>query len=198
MITAIDKNTALVLIDLQKGITGRETAHPLQDVLKQAALLVDAFRRATLPVVIVTVNPMGAAWTQARVEKPPFSRNKLAQTAAKAVMPMVGFTDVVPEIKTQSGDIFITKKTWNAFYNTSLHDELQKRQITGIVLAGVSTGIGVEGTARAASELGYNISFATDAMTDTSQEAHQHSITHIFPRIGETGTVRDIIDKLPV
>jgi len=47
-----------------------------------------------------------------------------------------------------------------------LNDELKKRNVTGIVIAGISTSIGVEGTARAASILGYNISFATDAMTD--------------------------------
>jgi nicotinamidase-related amidase len=64
------------------------------------------------------------------------------------------------------------------------------------VLAGISTSIGVEGTARAASELGYNISFALDAMTDRVKEAHERSIQFIFPRIGETGTTADIVAML--
>jgi nicotinamidase-related amidase len=54
----------------------------------------------------------------------------------------------------------------------------------------------VEGTARAASELGYNITFATDAMTDREEEAHQRSIKYIFPRMGETGTTKEIINIL--
>ena len=54
----------------------------------------------------------------------------------------------------------------------------------------------MEGTARAASELGYNVSFALDAMTDRSQEAHERSIQFIFPRMGETGTTEDIIATL--
>ena len=196
MITAIDKNTALVLIDLQKGIVKADTAHPVKDVLNRAAFLADAFRQAGLPVVVVHVNPVGAAWTKARIESPPVPKNPVMQTFAKVAMPISGFTDIVPEIGVHSSDILIMKKTWNAFYNTPLQEELQKRKITGIVLAGISTSVGVEGTARAASELGYNISFATDAMTDRLLESHLHSIKNIFPRIGELGTAAEIAAKL--
>lgn len=196
MITALDKHTALVLIDLQKGVVKMETAHPVKEVLANATQLIDAFRRRQLSIVVVNVNPMGAAWTRARVEAPAVPRNSVVQTLAKAALSLSGFADIVPEIKVQPGDILITKKTWNAFYGTPLHEELQKRGITGIVLAGISTSIGVEGTARAASELGYNISFATDAMTDKTPEAHNNSLRHIFPRIGETGSAQEIIIRL--
>jgi hypothetical protein len=37
---------------------------------------------------------------------------------------------------------------------------------------------------------------ALDAMTDMSPDAHLNSITRIFPRLGETGTSREIIDLL--
>lgn len=196
MITALDKQTALVLIDLQKGVVKMETAHPVKEVLSNSAQLISAFRSLQLSIVVVNVNPIGAAWTKARVEQPTVPRNPIVQTLAKAALSISGFTDTVPEIKVQPGDILITKKTWNAFYDTSLHEDLQKRGITGIVLAGISTSIGVEGTARAASERGYNISFAIDAMTDKSPEAHHNSLQHIFPRIGETGSTREILLRL--
>lgn len=197
MITGIDKNTALVLIDLQKGIAKGDTAHPVKEVLAKAAQLLAAFRHAKLTVVIVNVNPVGAAWTKTRVESSSVPKNPVMQTVAKVVMPVVGYTDIVPEIQTQPDDIRITKKNWNAFYDTTLHQQLQERAITQIVLGGISTSIGVEGTARAASERGYNIALATDAMTDRIAAAHEHSIRNIFPRIGELGTVNDIISKLP-
>jgi len=183
MITTLDKNTALVLIDLQNGVAGLPLAHPVKDVLANAAKLVTAFREAALPVVIINVNPAGAAWTKTRKDPNstsprPFQENWL---------------DIVPDIKTHADDIFITKHTWNAFYETALHDELKTRGITGIVLAGISTSIGVEGTARSASERGYNIAFALDAMTDMFLDAHEHSIKRIFPRIGETGLTEDVV-----
>ena len=93
-------------------------------------------------------------------------------------------------------DIRITKETWNAFYNTALHAELQKKGITGIVLAGIATAIGVEGTARGANEYGYNIAFASDAMTDLVEDTHINTFKYIFPRLGEVGTTEEIIEKL--
>jgi hypothetical protein len=33
-------------------------------------------------------------------------------------------------------------------------------------------------------------------MTDARADAHAWSVTQVFPRIGETGTTRDIIDLL--
>jgi nicotinamidase-related amidase len=104
--------------------------------------------------------------------------------------------EMTPEIVTRPDDIFIVKQGWNAFYETGLDEELKKRNITGIVIAGVSTSIGVEGTARAASERGYNISFAQDAMTDMVPSAHEHSLSIIFPRMGEIGDTEKIVEHL--
>ena len=181
MITALDKNTALVLIDLQKGIVAYPTAHPIENVLANAAKLVEAFRNAVQPIVIVNVKPSGN-WTKARKEptspRPPAGAD---------------WAEIVPEIKTDLTDIFITKHTWGAFFETDLHQELQKRNVTGIVIGGVSTSKGVEGTARQASELGYNVTFATDVMTDTIADAHTNSIKYIFPGMGEIGVSDDII-----
>ena len=186
MITAFDTNTALVLIDLQNSIVSSTSlAHPVDDVLNNVNELTGVFRKKNLPVVIVNVNPKGAAWTKTRKEAKPISFPDNDD-----------WNKITTKIHARPNDIYITKHTWNAFFETSLHDELQKRNITGIVIAGISTSIGVEGTARAASELGYNISFAIDAMTDMQPLAHERSIQFIFPRMGETGSTKEIIQKL--
>jgi nicotinamidase-related amidase len=197
MITAIDKNTALVLIDLQKGITGRASAHPVADVLRNAARLLAAFREARLPVVIVNVNPIGAPSTMVRAERQVMPADAAGQQKALEAMQAADFFSIVPEIEVRPGeDIRITKQTWNAFARTGLHETLQQRGVTGIVLAGISTSIGVEGTARAANEFGYNLTFAIDAMTDALLAAHEHSLNVIFPRIGELGTTEEIVGWL--
>ena len=64
------------------------------------------------------------------------------------------------------------------------------------MLAGVATSIGVESTARAAHELGYHVVLATDAMADLDPESHRHTIERIFPRLGETATAAQILDRL--
>ncbi|RKR81155.1 nicotinamidase-related amidase [Mucilaginibacter gracilis] len=185
MVTSLDKNTALVLIDLQKGIIALPLAHPVAGVLANAAKLVEAFRKAGQPIVVVNVNTGNAKWTKSRKD-----------SKQGAFTPPENWLEIADEIKTEATDIFITKHTWNAFYETAIDEELKKRDITGIVLAGIATSIGVEGTARAASERGYNITFATDAMTDMVAEAHDNSIKIIFPRIGEADTTDKIIEML--
>jgi nicotinamidase-related amidase len=68
--------------------------------------------------------------------------------------------------------------------------------VTQVVLVGIATSIGVESTARYASELGLNVTLVVDAMTDMNADAHTNSITRIFPRLGETGTTQEVLALL--
>lgn len=55
-ITALDSQTALVVIDLQAGSVGVDMApHTAADVVARSARLADAFRGHGLPVVLVNV-----------------------------------------------------------------------------------------------------------------------------------------------
>ena len=42
----------------------------------------------------------------------------------------------------------------------------------------------------------FNVTLATDAMTDMQADAHNYSVTRVFPKIGETGTTQEIINLL--
>lgn len=59
--------------------------------------------------------------------------------------------------------------------------QLRRRGVTQVVLAGLTTSIGVESTARAAYEHGYQITLAADAMADLDVAAHRNSTERIFP-----------------
>jgi nicotinamidase-related amidase len=180
-VTTLDPKTALVIIDLQKGIVSRPTAHPVAEVVKHASTLAAAFRRHGLPVVLVNV--AGAASGRAE------------QARSLGEFP-AGWTDLVPELNRQPDDHTVTKRTWGAFTNTDLEAHLKKLGVTQVVIAGVATSIGVESTARHAHEFGFNVTLAVDAMTDMNPDAHNNSITRIFPRLGETGTTQEIIQRL--
>lgn len=62
------------------------------------------------------------------------------------------------------------------------------------MLGGLITSGGVEGTARTAYDVGYHVTLAIDATTDRDPDAHHHSLTKIFPRLGKTGTTAEIRD----
>jgi nicotinamidase-related amidase len=180
-ITTLDPKTAVIVIDLVKGILSYPTVHPVDGVLARAAALVAAFRRHGLPVVLVNVTG-----------RPP---GRTEQSGSSGTLP-ADWAEFVPELDRQSTDHVVTKQSWGAFTNTDLEAYLRQLGVTQVVILGVATSIGVESTARFAHELGFNVTLAIDAMTDTSAEAHAHSVERIFPRLGETGAARDIIDLL--
>jgi len=180
-LTAIDPVTALVVIDLQKGIATGNLAHPPAEVVARSAALAAAFRAKGLPVILVNVdNP-----TPRRTDSGPMKFD-----------PPADWAEIVPEMDARPTDLRVTKSTFGAFIGTSLNDDLQARGVTQIVICGISTSIGVESTARSAYDLRYNITFVTDAMTDRVAAAHENSVGIIFPRLGETTTTSELLAKL--
>ena len=179
--TTLDPKTALIVVDLQKGIVGYPFVHPIAGVIERTVALLDEFRRRDLAVVLVNV----AGGAPGRTEEAP--RNTVMSD---------GWTDLIPELKQQPGDILITKRTWGAFVHTDLEAQLKARSVTQVVITGVATGTGVEATARQAYEHGFNVTLALDAMTDARSVAHDHSIAHVFPRLGETGSTQEILALL--
>jgi len=179
-LTTLDPRSALMLIDLQKGVVGLPLANPAAPVVARAAALAEAFRARGLPVVLVNVSG-GAP-----------GRNEAPRLP---VMPE-GWDELMPELGRRSNDHCVTKKTWGAFSVAGLDAHLKGLGVTEIVLAGIATSIGVESTARQAHELGYNLALVTDAMTDRSAEAHENSVKRIFPRLGETTTTAELLADL--
>jgi nicotinamidase-related amidase len=171
--TTLDPVTALIVVDLQKAIVSRATAHPPQEIVKRSAALAQAFRRHKLPVVLVTV----AGTAPGRNE----------QGGNGATFPAEA-TQLVPELGAQPSDHHVVKRTWGAFTGTGLEQYLQAKGVTQVLVCGIATSIGVESTARQAHEAGLNVSLAIDAMTDLNAEAHANSVARIFPRLGETDT----------
>jgi nicotinamidase-related amidase len=180
-LTKLDATSALVVIDLQKGIVGLPTVHPAGEIVARCAQLARAFRERGLPVVLVSVS--GGAPGRTDAGRPKFSFPP-------------DWTEFVPELEQQPGDHLVTKQRWGAFLGTDLDDYLRRRGATQIVLTGVATSIGVESTARSAYDLGYNVALVVDAMTDREADAHCYSVEKIFPRLGETATTDDVLKLL--
>lgn len=169
-----EAKTALVLIDLQRGITGRQVVpHPAGEVVKNAARLVEAFRGAELPIVFVRVSPTPQTTLHPLVDNPP-----------NIPAPPRGWDEIDPALGARADDIVVTKHNWGAFYGTDLDLHLRRRGVTRIVICGISTNIGVESTARAAYERNYKLLFIEDAMAAMSVQEHEHSCAVIFPRMG--------------
>ena len=179
--TTLDPRTALIVIDLQKGIVGMPTAHPAGEIIARSARIAEAFRRRRLPVVLVNVAGVAPGRTE--------------QARRAGAFPE-GWTELVEALNPQPQDHRVTKRTWGAFTHTGLLDYLRREGVTQVVIVGISTSAGVESTARQAHEFGFHVTLATDAMTDMRPEAHDNSVQRIFPRLGETATTAEILALL--
>jgi nicotinamidase-related amidase len=181
-LSTIDPTPALIVVDLQKGLLGAPTKpYPLEQVVRESARLAWAFRAHGLPVALVNVEGSAPGRTEAGHSGGPRP---------------AGWSDLAEPLDVQPSDIRVTKQRWNAFHETPLHAELARRGATQVIVTGVATSVGVESTARAAYDLGYHVVLATDAITDIDAAAHANSVEHIFPKLGETGSVERILGLL--
>jgi nicotinamidase-related amidase len=184
----IDKSkTALVVIDLQKGITTQPSRpYAPQEVISNAAELVDAFRKNKMPVFLVHVDITKET-----------SLNVISdQTFSRPLPASSDWTEFVPELTPAPSDVVITKRQWGAFYGTDLDLQLRRRKIDTIVLCGIATDFGVESTARFAYEYGYQQIFAEDAMASRSDEQHNAAVNFIFKRIGRVRKTGEILEAI--
>jgi nicotinamidase-related amidase len=172
------KTTALVLIDLQKGVLGMAVApHPASDIYERSMRLAQRFRDAGAPVVHVRVS---------------FSKD-LRDAPSGAVDQPSNFASLPPgwdefPQALPASDLIITKRHWGAFHGTELDLQLRRRGVRRIVLGGIATNIGVESTARSAYEHGYELVIPEDLCGGLSTETHAFSFKHILPRLARITT----------
>jgi nicotinamidase-related amidase len=187
MPATLDPASVLILIDLQHGITALPTVDPSDQIVARGARLADAFRAHNKLVAATRVafSADGGDVIKTRTAAHGFNPT-----------PASDWAEFHTELNLGDGDISITKRGWNAFYGTELDLELRRRKITGIVLAGISTSIGVESAARAANERGYELTIVTDAVTDTSERAHLNSLEVIFPLIAQLATTDEVLTAI--
>ena len=180
-VTTIDPNSALIIIDLQQGIAGYPLLTPLETIVERANALSDTFRRHGLPVVQVVVGEVDFGRTDTSRPRPP--------QPPEAMNLVAGLHDA-------ESDDHVVKTTVGAFTSTNLEQLLRDKSVTQVVVIGVATSFGVESTVRHARDLGFNVTVATDAVTDVDPDNHARALKGIFPRMAETGTSDEIIALL--
>ncbi|WP_248928870.1 isochorismatase family protein [Paenibacillus hamazuiensis] len=183
------KKTALVVIDLQKGIANPErrlAPNSVEQVVGQASKLVQAFTEKGAFVVLVRVSSVDGK----DMLKPETDAAPIAMQRPE------GWDELIPELAGFEKAHVVTKRQWGAFYGTDLDLQLLRRGIDTIALCGISTSIGVDTTAREAFQHGYNQIFVEEAMTASTKEEHDYVVKNMFPKMGKIRTTDDVISAL--
>jgi nicotinamidase-related amidase len=173
------RTTAIVAVHFQNDIVGPDGAFAgffraeveRTGVLDTAARLLDGARAAGVPVIYTRV-----AW------KSDYSD----LNANSALLGMVAQTQclqdgsegaaITDEVTPKDGDRIVTHQRVGGFADSDLEATLRAAGAQTVVIAGVATNASVEGTARAASDLGFRTVVVADACSAGSPEAHSASL----------------------
>ena len=166
------RTCALVFIDMQLS-NARDSFKPnsFSSVLSNGTLVAGAVRRAG--GLVARTHVLEAQVLHPSVDDPlPFSP------------PAPDAADFAPGAEPSPGDAVITKRQWGAFYGADLDQQLRRKAIETLLIAGVATELGVESTARAAYDRGYGLVFVEDALSGATSKGHEFFIKELFPRMG--------------
>jgi nicotinamidase-related amidase len=139
---------ALLVIDVQMGLFERETPiYEAEQVLKNINSLIRDARKAGVPVIFVQHA----------------NENTLVRDSRE--------WQLHPEIKPLKGEITIHKVHGDAFIDTNLKEELEKRNVNALVVTGLVTHGCVKATSLGALKRGYRVTLVSDGHSNFSKDA---------------------------
>ncbi|MGA9393169.1 MAG: cysteine hydrolase family protein [Candidatus Sulfotelmatobacter sp.] len=136
-----NSSSALLIIDVQTGLVELMSPEVQRDVLPKIKVLLTKARAAGIPVIYIQHDG-------------PKGHPLETHTKGWEVYPSVKPTDAEPVIRKRESD---------SFFETTLQQELGKRGITNLIIAGGMTEYCVDTTCRRATSLGYDVTLASDA-----------------------------------
>lgn len=202
MAVALDvQRTALLVMDLQNDIIHQEGkgagagfARMVREsgILDRTAALMDACRKAGVPVIHVVV--------QFREGYPEIGRTtRMFGGIRKAGSLREGSwgAEIHAAVCPLAGEPVIPKRGISSFHGTDLDTILRVRGATDLILTGVATNFVVEGTARHAADIGYRVLIARDCCASGSVEQHDFALDQILPLLATITMSDEIIAALP-
>jgi nicotinamidase-related amidase len=132
---------ALLIIDVQVGLVELISAEIQRSVLPRIGTLVAKARASGTPVIYIQHDG----------------------SKGHALEPGTRGWDIHPSLKPATDEPIIRKRESDSFFETTLQEELKKRGITHLVIAGGMTEYCVDTTCRRATSLGYDVTLASNA-----------------------------------
>lgn len=201
MALELDKGqTALLVMDLENDLVHEEGAFKDfgfakmvkdNDVLGKVNTLLAAARRAPVKVIYISVK-----FRPGHPEASPHAGLFQAVVSANALVEGTWGATIHDAVSPQEGEPVVTKRAVSAFAGSDLEKLLQTAGMTTLILSGVATNFVVEGTAREASDRGYNVVVVGDCCASVSQEAHESALTTALPFLATVTTLDEVTAAL--
>ena len=201
MALEIDKrHTALLVIDLENDVIHPDGAFKDfgfaemvadNNLLGKTNELLAAARGAEVKVIYISVK-----FRPGYPERPANSGLWEAVHGANALVEGTWGAEIHEQVAPQEGEVVVTKRGASAFAASDLDQILSAGHIGTLLLAGVATNFAVEGTARQASDMGFNTIVVADCCTSMSQEAHDSALTTALPFLATISNLEEVVAAL--
>lgn len=168
------KETALLLMDLQRGIVER---YGDEGYLERVVRARDAARHHGIAVIWVVV--------RFRPEYPEVSPHNRSFAAIRERGGMAEGEEAAaihPRLQPLGNEIVVVKRRVSAFSGSDLEVVLRSNGISHLVLAGIATSGVVLSTVRQAADLDYRLTVLKDGTSDLDPEVHRVLTEKVFPR----------------
>ena len=193
-------HTALLAMDFENDIVHEEGAFKDfgfaqmvkdNDVLGKTASLLTAARNAGVLVIYVSVK-----FRAGYPERPANAGLWQGLHGANALVEGTWGASIHDAVAPQQGEPVVTKRGVSAFMASDLEPILKNKRIGTLLLAGVATNFVVEGTAREASDRGYNVVVVGDCCASVNQEAHDAALSVALPFLSTISTSEEVMAAL--
>lgn len=193
-------HTALLVMDFENDIVHPEGAFKdfgfaqmVQDngVLDKTAQLLAAARDSGTLVLYVSVK-----FRPGYPERPANAPLWQGLHAANALVEGSWGAAIHDAVAPQEGEAVVTKRGVSAFTASDLEPILKHKRIGTLLLAGVATNFVVEGTAREASDRGYQVVVVGDCCASVNQEAHDAALSVALPFLSTIATLEEVAAAL--
>ncbi|BBD73416.1 isochorismatase [Sulfodiicoccus acidiphilus] len=160
--TNFKSSEAVLLVwDVQRGLVKRVFNE--EEFLKSLRSAITWARERKVPVIYTKITPFPKGF-----DPPHFTRRM-----------QFSQEELELQVSPGEGDVVINKNTWSAFVGTNLELLLRNSGRRVILIAGISTEVGVETTARHAYALGFLPVVLEDAVSSFNRDAHDRSLANL-------------------
>ena len=167
----MDKNSALLIIDVQVGLFSIENfpIYEEESLVHNILNLINKARNANVKIIFIQHND---------------PKGKLLETGTKN-------WEIHPKLKPQEEDLIIQKNHSDSFFETNLDEELKNHDISHLIITGLMTPMCIDTTVRSAVSHGYEVTLIRDAhstidsevLTASSIIAHHNDVLQWFADI---------------
>jgi len=179
---------ALVVVDVNRGFTdpGSPLVCELDECVAAIAQLLEAFRRATLPVVFTTVcyDEAGREAAAVFIEKVP---------ALLVLEPGSEWVEIDARIAPVESEPVLSKYFASAFFGTTLASLLASAGCDSVVVTGASTSGCVRATALDALQHGFRVVVPREAVGDRNPAAHEANLYDIDTKYGDVVSLEETL-----